>query len=1097
MERVYHLIVHRPKSVLLFIVLLTSFFASHAQHIHVNSSVESLLSPDDPEQQYYDKTRRLFGSDNVAVIGIIADAIYTPYTLHKIKHLTEEFRKIPEVSKVYSLTNANDLGVLSGEPSDLFIPEIPETAEGAVALKDKLADQPLYTKLLVSEDGRAAAIYIVFPDSITDEEFLRRGLDEKIQALVDKENGPEKLYYVSMSHLKATAAKAVQKDLTSLLPLTFVLILAVLYLWVRSMRGVVLPMLTAIISLIWTLGIIVLTGSHLGLEESEFYTYDRHVGIFMLTVSHLGLSTIALSSLLLVLGATYALRVVAEYYESARSSRSISEVLLDTLRRTSPPIFITALITVLGLLSLCLHDTEPGLTRIVGLRKLGLYSATGVIIASFLSVTLIPALLALLRLPVRQKEIFSPAVSAALQRLGQIAIQYRRSILGVVLFMTALSLWQISFLRVDANFQSFFRDDNAIRQATEVINRHLAGSRVFYVVIDSEEKGVMKKWDTLWRLKDFQLYINSLPGVEKTISFVDYCETLDKRLQAISSEAWKGSALQPQVKTFWENPSQLEAVMQLVSGDSRNSFSFVNHPDYSRSNIIVTTSLSDPRDIAATVEKIQVFARQHFRPELQVYPTGNLILLVHATNDVIDGQTQSLAITAFIIFIIMSAVFLSVRIGIIAISPFLFSAWVFLGFMGVSEAVFNLGASVIIATALGIVVDHTVHFMTRLSLARRTGAEQEQALLQTLTTVGKPSLYVSSSLFLGFLVFSLSTFAPIQEFGLLSTTAIVVTLAGSVVLLPALLASHPILTVWDLLYTVTQLTHKLEQRVAERTQELQEVNRQLEVASRHKSEFLARMSHELRTPMNAIIGFTRLVMRRSQDTLPKREHENLGKVLISAEHLLTLINDILDLSKVEAGRMEVHAVRFELEPLIDLCLRTVEPLVKSERLRLVKELESGMPELCTDQDKLKQILMNLLSNAIKFTEVGTITVSARRQDGHVVISVADTGIGIPADQLALVFEEFHQVDNSTTRQYSGTGLGLSISRHFAQLLGGDITIQSTVGVGSTFTLTVPLYYDAVRLTTPVAVAPSCEALTTATTTDPAAPVVESPAETKS
>jgi len=161
--------------------------------------------------------------------------------------------------------------------------------------------------------------------------------------------------------------------------------------------------------------------------------------------------------------------------------------------------------------------------------------------------------------------------------------------------------------------------------------------------------------------------------------------------------------------------------------------------------------------------------------------------------------------------------------------------------------------------------------------------------------------------------------------------------------------------------------------------------------------------------------------------------------------------------------MEVHAVRFELEPLIDLCLHTVEPLVKGERLRLVKELRDDIPELFTDQDKLKQILMNLLSNAIKFAEAGTITVTAQCQDGKVAIAVADTGIGIPAEQLALVFEEFHQVDSSHTRQYSGTGLGLSISRHFAQLLGGDITLQSTVGVGSIFTVAVPVHYDTTRL----------------------------------
>ncbi|MBI3801719.1 MAG: hypothetical protein HY268_32720 [Deltaproteobacteria bacterium] len=278
----------------------------------------------------------------------------------------------------------------------------------------------------------------------------------------------------------------------------------------------------------------------------------------------------------------------------------------------------------------------------------------------------------------------------------------------------------------------------------------------------------------------------------------------------------------------------------------------------------------------------------------------------------------------------------------------------------------------------------------------------------------------------------------------------------------------------DLWYTAPQLTQKLEQRVAERTRELQEVNQQLEAASRHKSEFLARMSHELRTPMNAIIGFTRLVMRRSKEVLPKREHENLEKVLISAERLLGLINDILDLSKVEAGRMEVHPVSFDLELLIDGCLRTVEPMVKSEKLSLVKEVETDLPALFTDQDRLHQILMNLLSNAIKFTEAGTITVTARCQDRKVTIAVTDTGIGIPADKLELIFEEFHQVDNGTTRQYSGTGLGLSISRHFTELLGGDITAQSTLGVGSTFTLTIPLRYEAARPATHAAAASSDE-----------------------
>ena len=262
---------------------------------------------------------------------------------------------------------------------------------------------------------------------------------------------------------------------------------------------------------------------------------------------------------------------------------------------------------------------------------------------------------------------------------------------------------------------------------------------------------------------------------------------------------------------------------------------------------------------------------------------------------------------------------------------------------------------------------------------------------------------------------------------------------------------------------VTKHAEDLETKVEARTRELQETNRRLEAASRHKSEFLANMSHELRTPLNAIIGFTRLVMRRSKDVLPAKQYENLEKINASAEQLLLLINDVLDLSKVEAGRMDVRPVSFELASLIDICMRTVEPMVRSEHIEVAKNVERDLPQLFTDQDKLKQILMNLLSNAVKFTEAGRITVSAHRDGNRVAIAVNDPGIGIPEEALELIFEEFRQVDSSSTRRHGGTGLGLSISRHFARLLGGDITVQSKLGRGSTFTLRIPMRYEEVEL----------------------------------
>ncbi len=242
--------------------------------------------------------------------------------------------------------------------------------------------------------------------------------------------------------------------------------------------------------------------------------------------------------------------------------------------------------------------------------------------------------------------------------------------------------------------------------------------------------------------------------------------------------------------------------------------------------------------------------------------------------------------------------------------------------------------------------------------------------------------------------------------------------------------------------------------------EINEKSTQLEIANRHKSEFLANMSHELRTPLNAIIGFTRIVMRRSKEQLETKQYENLEKILSSGHHLLQLINAILDLSKVEAGRVEVNAAEVALAPVLEQCVKTVEPLVRAPAVRLIRQFDGGLPQVYQDEEKLRQIVINLLSNAVKFTERGTVRVEAKANGESFAVAVADTGIGIAPDKLEHVFEEFAQADASSTRMYGGTGLGLTIARRLARLMGGDISAESAPGVGSTFTLTLPVRYHA-------------------------------------
>jgi signal transduction histidine kinase len=235
-------------------------------------------------------------------------------------------------------------------------------------------------------------------------------------------------------------------------------------------------------------------------------------------------------------------------------------------------------------------------------------------------------------------------------------------------------------------------------------------------------------------------------------------------------------------------------------------------------------------------------------------------------------------------------------------------------------------------------------------------------------------------------------------------------------------------------------------------QALQDATRAAEDSNRAKSDFLARMSHELRTPLNSVIGFANILLKNKAGRLGEQEISYLQRVLDNGKHLLLLINDILDLSKVEAGKVQVEWESVALQPLLQDIVHQLEPQARNG-VRLAAEPKTGLETITSDSARLRQILINLIGNALKFTEAGSVVVSVDTVPGTrrpSIIRVSDTGIGIPAERLASIFEAFEQADRSTARQYGGTGLGLPISRALCELLGYTLTVSSEVGVGTQF-----------------------------------------------
>jgi signal transduction histidine kinase len=238
--------------------------------------------------------------------------------------------------------------------------------------------------------------------------------------------------------------------------------------------------------------------------------------------------------------------------------------------------------------------------------------------------------------------------------------------------------------------------------------------------------------------------------------------------------------------------------------------------------------------------------------------------------------------------------------------------------------------------------------------------------------------------------------------------------------------------------------------------EIEDKSRQIEAANRHKSEFLANMSHELRTPLNAIIGFSEVLGERMFGELNEKQAEYTDDILSSGRHLLSLINEILDLSKVEAGRMELELATFDLPLAIDNARTFVRERATKHGINLDVTVDERLGDFVGDERKIKQVLLNLLSNAVKFTpEGGRIGINAKQADGSVEISVSDTGIGIPPEDQATIFEEFRQVGGDYAHKKEGTGLGLTLAKKFVELHGGRIWVESEVGKGSTFTFTLP------------------------------------------
>jgi predicted RND superfamily exporter protein len=771
MEGFARWLVRHPLPVVGAHLLATIILGAYALHIRIESSIESILPAGDPDVSYYEKVRATFGSDDVGVVGVRADNLFATPTLEKIARVTDALSRIPGVERVLSITNAVDPAADVFEPP-LLLPHIPPAPAEVAALKQKLTSTPLYGKNLVADDFRGAAINVFFKN-LTDAQYADYDVDGKIRAILAHEGGPERFFYTGAGHLKQSAVDLMRHDLFRFTPIALALVLLVLWLSFWSLRGVVLPIVSVLLALVWTLGVMVLAGKAITL------------------------GTFVLPPLLIVIGSSYAIHVMARYYEQVDAGARPLELVVRAFQRVCVPLLISALTVAIGFGSLMVN-------RITAIWDLGLFAVVGVVCLTITSLGFIPAALQLLSAEVRTVRTgkVSPRLSQALKTLAQWAYDSRRVILWGAVIVAALALTGTRRIRVDSDFLYYFAPGSEVRIANETINQQIVGSNPFSLVIEGAAPGTVKRWEVLKLIKDLQGFLQTLPGITSSISIVDYLELLETGLNKTGENDVtideQGHIIPPQpAKKFWEDPARLTPLLNLVSA-SPATFKAIVTQDFRSANVLVRTKLTGSRAIEDTLARIRAYTAEHFPAELQVHPTGNLVLLSGTTSDIVTGQIESLSLALGVIFIVMSLMFLSAKVGFLAILPNVLPIVIFFGVMGWIGILLNLGTSLIAAIALGIAVDSTIHYMARLNLELEGETDQAAAMVRTLRAVGVPIVYATVALFFGFLTFAFSSFVPIQNFGILTGATLLTSLGTNLVLLPALLSTTKIITLWDL-----------------------------------------------------------------------------------------------------------------------------------------------------------------------------------------------------------------------------------------------------------------------------------------------------------
>ena len=767
MQRVFRLISHRPWLVLCAILSLTILAAAplvDLEHrrlrLEVDMSTNRLLPENQPGRTFYDYVRKAFGSDETMVVALSADDIFTHDVLARIARLTDRLARVDGVHHVVAITNvANVRGTEDGIDVRPFVKEIPTDPAQLAQLKREALENPIYAGNLISKDAKTAAIVVEFLD-FSDRDFIDKGIDDEIDRIAREEAGPVEVYVTGGPHLKVAQVRYQLGDLRDSIPLVAGALALVLALSFRTLRGVILPLLAVSVALIWTLGIEAWLGKQLTI------------------------TTVLVPPMLIIIGVAYSVHVVSEYYDvmrhdrSATSADSVNHVLKGVTLATA----LTGGTTAAGFLS-------EVITPIEAIQEFGYMSVIGVIATLVVSLTLTPALLSVLGRPrrlARSDELEEESFfGRQMLRLAEFDLRNKRPIFwtwGAISLVSCLAATQ---LVVGNDSLRFLPERAEQRRDFDAVNEKLNGANSFQVVVQADGDANFKQPENLRALESLQKWLDDQPEIGGTTGLVDFVKLLNR-------------AFHENDPVYLAVPETERLTGQLLFLGASDELEGYVDARYQLTNIQVRSTVFDTELVIALVKRIEDRMKQ-LPPGLHGQVTGNSILMTQVVDNLIWNQVQSIIGAVVMIYALLCVLFLSFRIGIVALIPNVIPIAVYFGALGLTGITLNFATSIIAPMALGVAIDDTVHYFVRFNTEAKRLADERRATIEVLRGVGRPVLYSTLSLCVGFLMLSWSDLLSWRQVGGMGAFTLGFSLLVEVTLTPALCAGLRIVTIWDTL----------------------------------------------------------------------------------------------------------------------------------------------------------------------------------------------------------------------------------------------------------------------------------------------------------